>query len=104
MFAATLEMVSQGTDSHTSCMKLSVNSIRRAMSPSPLGFVHPPALTRGLSVKAVSLGEILEIQCVCYILSDSFFCIVLLYSILYFIAPFYAVLCCNLLYSILLDE
>lgn len=57
VFSATLEMVSQGSDSHTCCLKLSVNSLRRALSPAPLGFVHPPALTRGLSVKSVTLGE-----------------------------------------------
>jgi hypothetical protein len=57
VFSATLEMVSQGSDSHTCCLKLSVNSLRRALAHAPLGFVHPPALTRGLSVKAVALGE-----------------------------------------------
>ena len=57
VFASSFELEA-GRDTDQCVIALSVNSVRKAFSFSPLGFVHPPALTRGLSVKSVCLGEL----------------------------------------------
>lgn len=45
------------TQETSSCfVKLSINSVRRCYSYSPLGFVAPQSLGRGLSIKSLKLG------------------------------------------------
>ena len=55
VFASQFEMESD-KDTATCCIKLAVNSVRKGFSFAPLGFVHPSALRRGLSIKSISQG------------------------------------------------
>ena len=58
VFSGTLEPDSgKGCKDIQICnLKLLVNSVRKAFISSPLGFVYPPMLTRGLSLKSISIG------------------------------------------------
>lgn len=55
VFAAQFEMES-GSETATCCIKLSVNSVRKGYTFAALGFLYPPSLGRGLSLKSISQG------------------------------------------------
>ena len=60
VFSGTLEPDSgMGSKDVQVCnLKLLVNSVRKAFISSPMGFVYPPMLTRGLSLKSISIGTL----------------------------------------------
>ena len=55
VFAAQFEMES-GSENASCCIKLAINSVRKGSCTAALGFLSPPSLARGLSLKSISHG------------------------------------------------